>query len=242
MAGKIARCHGEAANIRRDFAHQSSRAMADSDTQVFVGEALKIQNMVKAPEPKPAGGPDKHGKIKYEKNGRKAKSGLAKSILESCWGTTWTYLQYKAKRKGKLSIKVPYAYSSQTCAECGHTNPDNRPTQAQFRCMHCGHEDNADHNAASVIKQRGIALLIAGKVEAPKRKKTMRMANIKQDVGPEGSERVAETPPKLETAGIAPEPSASSTEETSVRRRKGNTRSAQRSKKRETPATRPQGL
>lgn len=58
------------------------------------------------------------------------------------------YIEYKAEREG---IKVKYvdpAYTSQTCARCGHIDKDNRQTQEKFICTKCGYEINADHNAA----------------------------------------------------------------------------------------------
>lgn len=58
------------------------------------------------------------------------------------------YIEYKAEREG---IKVRYidpAYTSQTCARCGHVDKENRQTQEKFICTECGFELNADHNAA----------------------------------------------------------------------------------------------
>ena len=58
------------------------------------------------------------------------------------------YIEYKAEREG---IKVRYvdpAYTSQTCARCGHIDKENRQTQEKFKCTVCGFELNADHNAA----------------------------------------------------------------------------------------------
>ena len=52
------------------------------------------------------------------------------------------------------------AYTSQECAECGHTHPDNRKSQERFACVGCGHVDNADRNAAIVIKKRAINLML----------------------------------------------------------------------------------
>jgi putative transposase len=246
-AGHVARLHGQAANIRRDFSHQTSHQLAESDLEVFIGEDLKIKNMVKAPVPKMAVNAEtgevataKNGAIKYQKNGRRAKAGLAKSILASCWSQTWTYLQYKARRKGKLTIKVPPHHSSQECAACGHTHPENRLDQAKFRCISCGHTDNADHNAAKVLKRRGIAMLLNGEIKAPRRKRTMRMATKKQ-VGQDMSEPAEVIPPKLDTAASAPEPRIIA-EETHVRRKAGTTRSVLWSTKRETPATTTQGV
>jgi putative transposase len=271
-ATKIARLHGRAANTRRDFSHQSSYCLANSPIEVFVGEDLRIKNMVKAPAPKMAINAETgeiataaNGAIQYQKNGRRAKSGLAKSILSSCWGQTWTYLQYKAKRKGKLTIKVPPHHSSQECAACGHTHPDNRLDQETFRCMSCDHTDNADYNAAKVLKQRGIAMLLAGEVKAPKRKKTMRMGKKsrqandaqravceadavtskarrhKKQVGQDMAEPAEAIPPTLEMAASAPEPQ-SIAEETNVSREVGSACFALWSVKREPPTTRPQGV
>ncbi len=58
------------------------------------------------------------------------------------------YIKYKAERE---EIKVRYvdpAYTSQTCARCGHIDKENRQTQEKFKCTVCGFELNADHNAA----------------------------------------------------------------------------------------------
>ena len=77
------------------------------------------------------------------------KDGFENRILSS-----WSYyelqnmIEYKAKREG---IKVRYvdpAYTSQTCSKCGHVDKENRPTQAKFKCINCGLELNADHNAS----------------------------------------------------------------------------------------------
>ncbi|MDV0978079.1 transposase, partial [Klebsiella pneumoniae] len=90
----------------------------------------------------------------------KAKSGLNKSILNVGWHRIEGFTKYKAKAEGKACFRIPAPYTSQECAECGHTNPDNRKTQAAFICVSCGHTDNADRNASRVIKKRAIALII----------------------------------------------------------------------------------
>jgi transposase len=40
------------------------------------------------------------------------------------------------------------------CPVCGCIEDENRPTQEEFSCIECGHEDNADVNAAINIKNR----------------------------------------------------------------------------------------
>jgi len=61
---------------------------------------------------------------------------------------------------GKPFFKVSPHHTSQECADCGHTHPGNRATQSDFLCQKCGHRDNADHNAALVIRKRAIKLIL----------------------------------------------------------------------------------
>ncbi|HEC42380.1 MAG TPA: transposase, partial [Bacteroides sp.] len=48
-------------------------------------------------------------------------------------------------------VEVDSRYTSQRCSGCGHTAKENRPSQAVFRCLDCGYEENADVNAARNI-------------------------------------------------------------------------------------------
>ena len=58
-----------------------------------------------------------------------------------------------------LSLVHPY-YTSKQCPICGCIDDDNRKTQEVFKCVQCGHEANADINAALNIKNRvGITVL-----------------------------------------------------------------------------------
>lgn len=158
----IAKAHGKIADVRRDFAHQTSRAIigkkdesgqvVDNGIQIFVVEDLKIKNMTKSPEAKPDESNPKH----FLPNRAAAKAGLTQKILNSAWGQLALFFAYKANHAGKVFIKVSPRFSSQECAKCGHIHPDNRQTQSQFVCQKCGHSENADQNAAEVIKKRGI--------------------------------------------------------------------------------------
>src|SRR4051812_14598284 len=76
-------------------------------------------------------------------------------ILNSAWGMMGVFLSYKASHAGKVFIKVSPRFSSQECAKCGHIHPANRQTQSDFICQKCGHTENADQNAAEVIRKRG---------------------------------------------------------------------------------------
>jgi hypothetical protein len=59
----------------------------------------------------------------------------------------------------------------------------------------CGHTDNADHNAACVLKERGMLLLVSGEVRF-KTKKTARVRGLQESkVGPVRSEPGGYVPP-----------------------------------------------
>lgn len=58
------------------------------------------------------------------------------------------YIEYKAEREGIQVRYIDPAYTSQTCARCGHIDKENRQTQEKFICTKCGFELNADHNAS----------------------------------------------------------------------------------------------
>ena len=94
-----------------------------------------------------------------------AKSGLNKSILDQGWYEFRRQLAYKMAREGGKLIVVPAQYTSQKCSRCGCVNKDNRKTQAEFKCIACGFECNADHNAALNILAAGQAVTACG--EAP---------------------------------------------------------------------------
>ena len=77
------------------------------------------------------------------------KDGFNDSILRN-WSyyQLQEYIEYKAEREGITVRYVEPAYTSQTCARCGHIDKENRQTQERFICTKCGFELNADHNAA----------------------------------------------------------------------------------------------
>ena len=91
-------------------------------------EDLKIKNMVK----------NKH---------------LSKHILDCGWGMFRAMLKYKTN-----VVLVNPKYTSQTCNECGSVDSVSRVSQSKFCCTKCGHESNADINAAKNIMSKGIAL------------------------------------------------------------------------------------
>jgi len=151
---RIATHHAKKANLRNDFSHKTSRSLVDSKAKVIVFEALRTSSMTRKPKAKQ----DEQGR--YISNKAKQKAGLNKSILNVGWHIIETYTKYKAYQAGKAVFKVNAAYTSQECAKCDHTHPDNRKSQELFVCGNCGKTDNADNNASLVIKKRAINLIL----------------------------------------------------------------------------------
>jgi putative transposase len=83
----------------------------------------------------------------------------------------WSYydlqnkIQYKAKEAGIEVIFINPYMTSKRCSKCGCIHPDNRDcknSQARFKCVVCGHEENADINAARNISLPDIENIIKG--------------------------------------------------------------------------------
>lgn len=76
---------------------------------------------------------------------------LALSAHDAGLGMFREMLKVKAEETGTMIVDVPAAYTSQTCSQCGHVDRENRKTQADFACVSCGYQENADVNAAKNI-------------------------------------------------------------------------------------------
>jgi len=101
-------------------------------------EDLKVHSMTRSPR----------GTIERPGRNVRRKAGLNRSILASGWGLLVARLEQKAP--GRVE-KVNAAYTSLTCSVCGHCVPENRESQAVFRCVACTYRVNADVNAARNI-------------------------------------------------------------------------------------------
>lgn len=72
------------------------------------------------------------------------------------------FITYKAQRCGVPLVFVDPAYTSQTCAACGHCQA-NRVDQSSFICRSCGVVAHADRNASRNIACRGSVVWDAGR-------------------------------------------------------------------------------
>jgi putative transposase len=151
---KIGRLHEKVRCQRLDHAHKTALTLV-RDHDLIAHEHLKIANMTRRARPRPDGSGG------YEPNGAGAKGGLNKSIHDAGWGIFLRVLSAKAESAGRLVIAVNPRHTSQRCAYCGHTEAGNRITQADFRCLACGHRAHADVNAATNILRAGLALQAA---------------------------------------------------------------------------------
>ncbi|MFJ6065468.1 RNA-guided endonuclease InsQ/TnpB family protein [Streptomyces tendae] len=73
------------------------------------------------------------------------------------------FIVYKAKRAGVPLVLIDPAYTSQTCAQCGHVDRRNRVDQGLFICRGCGVVAHADRNASHNIATRGESVWNAGR-------------------------------------------------------------------------------
>ena len=139
---KLAKVSRKIANIRKNWVHQTARGIAGKCGTIIV-EDLKVKNMTASAK----------GTVENPGKNVKQKAGLNRAMLDTAFGELRRKLEYKC---GKL-IEVNPAYTSQTCSECGHTDGENRKSQARFLCVDCGFASNADTNASMNIRRLGMA-------------------------------------------------------------------------------------
>ena len=148
---RVQKIHAAIANVRTDFLQKASTTISNNHAIVCI-EDLRVANMSRSA----AGTADKPGR------NVKAKSGLNKAILDQGWFEFRRQLTYKLEWRGGQLIAVPPHHTSQTCPSCGHGSPDNRKTQATFRCIECAFEENADLVGAMNVRRAGLARIACG--------------------------------------------------------------------------------
>ena len=136
----IARLKAREGDRRRDWTEKTSTDLARRFDLIRV-EDLNVKGMTRSAR----GTTDAPGRNVRQK------AGLNRGILAQGWSQILTRTEQKAP--GRVE-KINPAYTSQTCNTCGHCAPDNRESQAVFRCVACGHQANADVNAARNIAER----------------------------------------------------------------------------------------
>ncbi len=92
--------------------------------------------------------------LKKLNNKSKLKRRLSKSIRRSIGIWSYRYFLDRLKQGSEINRvsfrSVCPSYTSQKCFKCGHTDRRNRRGEA-FSCRSCGHQDDADINAAKNV-------------------------------------------------------------------------------------------
>ncbi|MFL5652583.1 MAG: RNA-guided endonuclease InsQ/TnpB family protein [Ktedonobacteraceae bacterium] len=125
----VARIHERIKNRRQNFIGQQVARLLKRFGFIAV-EALVVRNMVKNPK-------------------------LAKSIADAAWSMFFTHLTLKAEEAARCVVKVPPAYTSQTCSECGQKQ--NIPLSVRvYECPACRLVIDRDHNASLNILAQAV--------------------------------------------------------------------------------------
>jgi putative transposase len=133
----IARLKARESDRRKDWAEKASTGIARRFDLIWV-EDLKIAGMTRSAR----------GTTANPGRNVRAKAGLNREIMRSCWGLLVRRLQDKAPARVQ---KISPAYTSQRCSACGQVDANSRESQARFACTACGYACNADVNAAQNI-------------------------------------------------------------------------------------------
>jgi putative transposase len=144
----VQRIHARIGKVRNDFLHKLSTTVSKNHAIVCI-EDLQVGNMSRSAA----------GTVEAPGTNVQAKSGLNKSILDQGWFEFRRQLDYKLAWNGGWLVAVPPHNTSRTCPACSHVCADNRQTQAEFRCVECGFEENADVVGAVNILRAGLARL-----------------------------------------------------------------------------------
>ncbi len=150
---KVQKIHTDIVNARKDFLHKTTTVICKNHALVCI-EDLQVRNMSKSSK----GTREQHGKRVRQK------TGLNRAILDQGWGEFRRQLEYKMLWNGGILLAVPPQNTSRTCPCCHQTSKENRLTQAEFLCVRCGYENNADVVGAINILERGHRLLACGEL------------------------------------------------------------------------------
>ena len=145
---KVQRFHVRIANTRRDYLHKTSTSISQNHAMVVV-EDLQVSNMSRSAA----------GSVEQPGRKVKQKSGLNKAILDQGWAEFGRQLEYKMLWEGGLFLALPPINTSRTCPQCGSISGDNRRSQAEFACLECGFQENADLVGAINVLRAGHARL-----------------------------------------------------------------------------------
>lgn len=148
---EIADTRAKISRIVKDVQHKVSRKLVE-DHDIIAIEKLNLAGMSKRAKAKV----DPNNPGEFLPNGQSAKRALNRKLRLSALSQFGEFLRYKARLSGGQIVEVNPRNTSRRCSSCGYVAQENRESQAVFLCKKCGHEDNADHNAAVNIVDRAL--------------------------------------------------------------------------------------
>ncbi|MEV0627251.1 RNA-guided endonuclease InsQ/TnpB family protein [Nonomuraea wenchangensis] len=145
----IARLKAREADRRKDWVEKTSTDLARRFDVIAV-EDLKIRAMTRTAR----------GTIEDPGRNVRQKAGLNRGILAAGWGQLVQRLEHKAP--GRVQ-KINPRHTSQTCNACKYVARESRESQALFLRVACGHQDNADVNAAKNTRDTAAGHAVAAR-------------------------------------------------------------------------------
>ncbi len=131
---RLKKLSGKEARFRKHVNHEISKVIVEAAKRSRRGIALEDLTHIRS-------------RIKAQRSQR--------SRLHSwSFGQLRAFIAYKAKPIGVPVFYVDPHHTSQECSKCGSIDKKNRPDQATFSCIACGHCEQADINAARNIRAR----------------------------------------------------------------------------------------
>uniref|UniRef100_UPI00334030B5 transposase n=1 Tax=Sphingomonas sp. TaxID=28214 RepID=UPI00334030B5 len=106
-------------------------------------EALKLQNMTRSAA----------GTLAEPGTNVRAKAGLNRSLQDVAPGQIRLIIRQHIEAAGGRFESVDPHNTSRRCSACDHAAAENRKSQADFGCVPCGMQINADLNAAINIRR-----------------------------------------------------------------------------------------
>ena len=131
-------------NKRTDWENKTANKLARGDNTSLISEDLSLKNMTSSA----AGGRKRKGQRVS------SKTSLNESLSQAALSRLAEKTANNFEARGKETYKVPSAYTSMTCIECGTANNLSRgkgKNITSFKCVKCGADHNADTQAAKNI-------------------------------------------------------------------------------------------
>lgn len=135
----IRRLYGKRARMMRNFLHTRSRKIVNH-YDIVVVENLRVKEM--------------------KENGKKSHTPASKTVNRIMSQNAVSMFTNMLSYKSKQYLEVNPAYTSKTCAACGHVRDTITLDDRTYKCCTCGSELDRDVNAAVNIRNLGLLQML----------------------------------------------------------------------------------